>query len=82
MSLSPYAKKYARAIWGRMVSEGAEDLTDATLDRCLAPCVCGPMLIATARELRDAGMLSLQEDLQTEADYSVPHASRDENETD
>lgn len=33
------------AILGRLVAEGAADLEDSTLARCLGPCVCGRALV-------------------------------------
>lgn len=57
--VSGYAKKYADAIWGRLIADNAVDLSDAEFERCLRPCVCGDMLVTTAKELREAGLLSL-----------------------
>lgn len=55
--LSPYARKYADAIWGRLAAEAAPSLSDADIDRILSPCVGGHFLVPAAKELRDAKVL-------------------------
>lgn len=47
----------AEQIWGRMTAENAVDLSDAEIERTLAPCVCGGMLVRVAKELRTEGLL-------------------------
>lgn len=46
------------AIVARMRAEGATSADDAEIARTLAPCVCGSLLIETAKLLRDGGQLS------------------------
>lgn len=54
-----YAKRYGDALLGRMQAEDAKDTSDAEIERTLAPCVCGPMLVTLAQEMRALGMLNL-----------------------
>lgn len=53
---------WRQRIWGRLMAESARDLSDETLSRALGPCVGGKKLIPLARLLRDAGLLSLDEE--------------------
>lgn len=45
-------------IIGRMRAEGAHDVSDDEIERTLRDCVSGRKLIAIARRLRDAGLLT------------------------
>lgn len=53
-------KQYGEQLLGRMIAEGARDVSDAEIERTLAGCVCGPMLVALALEMRRRGLLVLK----------------------
>lgn len=48
----------APLIQGRMAAEHARDLSDGEIERTLRGCVSPTRLIATAKRLRDAGLLA------------------------
>ncbi len=50
---------YGDQLLGRMIADGARDTSDAEIERTLAGCVCGPMLVALAKEMRSRGLLVL-----------------------
>jgi len=52
-------KQYGEQLLGRMVADGARDTSDAEIERTLAGCVCGPMLVVLAKEMRRRGLLVL-----------------------
>ena len=52
-------KRYGEQLLGRMIADGARDTSDAEIERTLAGCVCGPMLVALAKEMRRRGLLVL-----------------------
>ena len=54
-----YIAKYGDDVIGRMVADGARNTSDDEINRTLSPCVCGPMLIAIAHEMRSRGILDL-----------------------
>lgn len=51
--------KYGEQLLGRMIADGARDTSDAEIERTLAGCVCGPMLVALAKEMRARDLLVL-----------------------
>lgn len=55
ISPSPVADRYLLPIQGRMMAESAVDDSDSEIERCLSPCVCGPLLVNVAKYLRDEG---------------------------
>ena len=55
------AEAYRGKIIGRMVAEGAQDVSSAEVERCLAPCVCGVFLIGAAHTLWILGRLTDQD---------------------
>jgi hypothetical protein len=59
---TPRARQLAEGIAGRLFNDGAIDLSDSELHRVLAPCVGGTNLVNAAKQLRDAGMLTLAEE--------------------
>jgi hypothetical protein len=50
-------KQYGEQLLGRMIADGARDTSDAEIERTLAGCVCGPMLVLLAKEMRERGLL-------------------------
>lgn len=52
-------KLYGEQLLGRMIADGARDTSDAEIDRTLSGCVCGPMLVVLAKEMRRRGLLVL-----------------------
>jgi hypothetical protein len=46
------------SIVGRLVADGAQDVTDSVLARHLGPCVCGPHLVKVAKAARYRGLLT------------------------
>lgn len=52
-------KQYGDQLLGRMIADGARDTSDAEIERTLAGCVCGPMLVALAKQMRSRGLLVL-----------------------
>ncbi len=50
---------YGGQLVGRMIADGARDTSDAEIERTLSGCVCGPMLVALALEMRRRGLLVL-----------------------
>jgi len=50
---SPIKIRYAQTINTRLICEGATDLSDSELTRCLQGCVSGQKLIAIAQAIRD-----------------------------
>lgn len=47
------------SIIARLISEGAESLSDAELERCLGRCVGAIKLVPLAKEYRDKGVLTI-----------------------
>jgi len=52
-----WISRYAEAIVGKLAAEGAVDMGDAELDRCLGECVGGRKLLEIARAMRDLGLV-------------------------
>lgn len=52
---------WLEAIQGRMTADNAIDDSTAEIVRCLAPCVCGELLVNLAVYLRDAGYNILED---------------------
>lgn len=63
---------YGGQVIGRMVADGATDTSDAEIQRTLAGCVCGPMLVALAMEMRRRGLLVLERSMALR-DVLAPH---------
>lgn len=57
---------WLEAIQGRMTADNAIDDSAAEIVRCLAPCVCGELLVNLAVYLRDAGYDIINEAKETE----------------
>lgn len=49
--------EHGEALIGCMVANDAKGNSDAEIERTLAGCVCGPMLVALAKEMRARGLL-------------------------
>lgn len=64
------------AIIGRMVADGATEVTHQSITAHLAPCVCGPKLITLALCLMSSGNLSAADLRQMRADYDQLMATR------
>lgn len=58
-AVDEHLKLYGEQLLGRMIAEGARDTSDAEIDRTLSGCVCGPMLVVLAKEMRRRGLLVL-----------------------
>lgn len=59
MTTETRESKLRDKIAGKLQAEGATDLSDDQLNRCLGECVSGPRLIRYAQEFRDSGYLVL-----------------------
>lgn len=49
--------RYGEALKGVMIANSATSTGDAEIERTLAGCVCGPMLVLLAKEMRERGLL-------------------------
>ena len=65
------AAKWKAQLSGRLLVEGARDLSDAELHRCLDQCVSGPACVRAAIFLREAGLLT-QDDITNEPQPATP----------
>jgi len=50
-------RRFINSMLGRLVADQVKDLSDAELERSLDPCIAGPQLLTTAKNLRDMGVL-------------------------
>lgn len=50
-------ERYGEALKGVMIAGQAKDATNAEIERTLGGCVCGPMLVLLAKEMRERGLL-------------------------
>ncbi len=49
--------QYGDLIEARLQIENAKDWSDAELERCLGPCVCGSQMVKIARVMREIASL-------------------------
>lgn len=58
MSDAQFTPELRGRILCRLAAECAVDLSDSELERCLAPCVSGTMLVRVAKMYRDCGYMT------------------------